>query len=302
MSDKSAILATIVYFDTFDFALTPEEIFMFLWKCQTEIEDCYGTLYRLAGEGVIETKDSYYFLPGRSATVKRRQESVIPTESRLRRAKFGACLISWLPFVRAIFVCNSVAAEMAVAKSDIDFFIVTAEKRIWFARFFTNLILKLFRLRTHEGQSAGQICLSFFASEENLDLAPWRVADDDIYLALWLKQLLPLYDPKQKIYKKIQAENIWVNEFLPNHKFELCKLSDKKLNERSLVSSIGNWFEKQLKFWQQLALRPELKRQAKDLGVGVVMNDGILKFHSNDAREQIRKTWLEKCNVYAKII
>ncbi|MEK7624737.1 MAG: hypothetical protein AAB467_00115, partial [Patescibacteria group bacterium] len=216
MQIESAILSTIVYFDNFDFALTPEEIFQFLWKNNSALEDCYGILRRLAEEDSIETRDSFYFLPGRSANVKRRQESVVPTEERLRKAKFCARLIDWLPFVRAIFVCNSVAAEMAVVKSDIDLFIVTAEGRIWFVRFFTNLFLKLFRLRTHAGHSAGHICLSFFATEKNLNLAPWRVADDDIYLAIWLKQLLPVYDPGQRIYKKIQSENIWVNEFLPN--------------------------------------------------------------------------------------
>lgn len=311
MSNSSAILTTLAYFDTFDFALTPEEIFRFLWNEKADLQDCYGILRKLADEGVVETKDSYYFFPGRSSTVKRRQESVVPTEDRLRRAQLATRLIRWVPFVRAIFVCNSVASEMAVAKSDIDFFIVTAEGRIWLVRFYANLILKLFGLRTHEGHSAGHICLSFFVSEKNLNLAPWRIANDDIYLALWLKQLLPIYDPEQKMFKKIQNENTWVNELFPNANFGIGKLPDeifwrngfiKKLKEWSLRGYIGNFLEKQLKRWQVLNLRPELKELANEGGVGVVLSDGILKFHSNDARAQIRKKWLEKCNVYAKIV
>ena len=306
MTTDSAILATIAYFDIFDFALTPEEIFSFLWKDKVELVDCYGSLHRLTNNQTLETKDSFYFLPGRSSTVRRRQESVMPTEERLRRAKFGARLISWLPFVRAVFVCNSVAAEMAGEKSDIDFFVVTGAGRLWLARFCTNIILKIFRLRTNAEHSAGHICLSFFASENNLNLAPWRVASDDVYLAIWLRQLYPLYDPGQKILRKIQTENAWVMEFLPNADFEMCNLfssviarSDEGTTKQSSRGILGNFLESQLKNFQWANLRPNIKEKAKAGGVDIVLNDGILKFHENDAPLGIREKWLAKCKSYA---
>ncbi len=305
MSTDSAILATIAYFDTFDFALTPEEIFAFLWKDKAELQDCYGSLHRLSNNQTLETKDGFYFFPGRSSTLRRREESVIPTEERLRRAELGARLIGWLPFVRAIFVCNSVAAEMAVEKSDIDFFVVAEAGRLWLVRFCTNIILKIFGLRTNAEHSAGHICLSFFASVNDLNLAPWRVASDDIYLAIWLRQLYPLYDPGQKISQKIQSENAWVSEFLRNADFDDYKYLSgiysadgmvKKFKEWCLSGRLGNFVERQLKQFQWAKLRSNIKEKAKAGGVDVVLTDGILKFHENDARLGMREKWLARCS------
>lgn len=296
---NEAVLATVAYFDVFDFPLTKEEIFKYLWKEKAAAENLSEALKFLVENKKLDNKSSFYFFPGREEIINKRQKAIIPTERKIRRAKFAAKLISWLPFVRAIFICNSVAGETAVAESDIDFFIVTAKGRLWFVRFFTNLILKIFRLRTNASHDADKICLSFYASENSLDFSSLLIAEDDIYFAVWVRQLYPVYDPCD-FKNKIVAENKWIDALMPNLDNHCQILNNKETNgikewlERFLGGRLGDFLENNLRKLQWLKLPTTLKEKSKLNGVNVVLNENFLKMHENDARVEIREKWLKK--------
>ena len=61
------------------------------------------------------------FLPGREVTVEKRRERLLISELKMKLACRAAKKIRAVPFVKAIFVCNSVGTEQAKAKGDIDF-------------------------------------------------------------------------------------------------------------------------------------------------------------------------------------
>ncbi len=311
---QSSIFKTLCYFDSTNFPLTKEELFRFLWCPPTiKYEEFVQKMDAMDALNVpgLQNKWSFYFLHNRGEIVEDRRKRIVPTELFLKRARLAARLIAWVPFLRAIFVCNSVGAETATEKSDVDFFIVSEQGKIWFVRFFTNLILRLFNLRTYGVCLPKRICLSFYVDAKTLDLSPFRIADDDIHLAYWLHQMIPVYDPNN-IYSRFLQENDWTNTFLPYIKSEsgaeyiravrvgkfLVKL--KQFLEGMLQGKIGQKLEQQMKNWQWEKLKPSLKEKAKVANNHVVLQDTILKFHERDTRADYRDRWLIKINDLVK--
>ncbi|HNU95883.1 MAG TPA: hypothetical protein PKH95_00550 [Candidatus Magasanikbacteria bacterium] len=301
---QKAIIKTLSFFSLFSYPLTKEEIFSYLWKLKTDNNLLSEKLEELADNKILAEKYGYYFLPDRDITENRRQH-FLESELKLKIARKAAKKISGIPFISAIFVCNSVAFGTAEKNSDIDFFIVTAKKRLWLVRFLTNIILLIFGLRVGKNKTGNRICLSFYLNEENLDLKNIRVVPEDIYLSFWLATLLPLYDP-QRIGDKIIKENRWLAELLPNFPESLSfyikevkngriKSFFKKILEKTWGKAYGDLMEKQAAEAQKTKLKFSLKEQ---IAPNVVLDDAMLKFHENDRRREYYKKWLEKLQDY----
>lgn len=300
---QTAITKTLSYFSIFNFPLTAPELFSNLWQGTNQsFYDFLNELERLVGLGIISKKCSYYFLPGQVSTVEERRRAVPYVDEKLKRAYRAARLIAGVPFLKAIFVCNSVAAEAADEGSDIDFFIIAHTGRAWLVRIFTNIIIFIFGLRRHGKKVANRICLSFYIDEAHLDLAPLAIAPDDIYLAYWLKQLVPLYDP-EKIYNKLLDANKWQKQWINTsllQPFPAINISVfgkfiKNLFEWCVDGQVGNYLEKVVRTLQQRKIAHTSVGKQRTVASAVVTTDGVLKFHETDARERIRQEWLQNC-------
>lgn len=336
---EQSILRALAYFDLADYPLTKEELFSFLWQppiidydefCEflslrggSEASDevptasrdprfAIGTIPRdrhaPAGLAMTGTKFGYYFLSGREQIVELRRQRLLVSELKMKIARRAAKKIRAAPFLKAIFVCNSVGTEQAKTEGDIDFFIVAAPGRIWLVRFFTNLILRLWGLRTYGPKTNNRICLSFYVDSANLDLSGLRAVEDDVHFIYWLHQMVPLYDP-QNYYAKFLSANIWTEKYLPNFKpnarakYILPVIQSKigrlwqGLWERMWTSGYGNLLENQVKQIQLLKLKPSLKAKAREPDNGVVIKEGVLKFHENDRRLEYYRAWKEKLKI-----
>ena len=82
---------------------------------------------------------------------------------RMRKAKKWAKIISQNFNVAMVALTGSMATGKANAKSDIDFFIQVASKRIWSARFLIMLKLKLAGELPDRYNRSGKICLNWWA-------------------------------------------------------------------------------------------------------------------------------------------
>lgn len=306
---RQSIISTLAYFDLADFPLTAEEFFIFLWQPPVASrEDFLAALAELN----LPNQDDYYFLPGREKIVADRQRKFLISEQKLKIAKKAAKKIRSVPFLRAIFVCNSVGARQADEDSDIDFFIVTDPNRIWIVRFFTNLILRFFGLRTYGQKNKNKICLSFYVDTNHLDLASLRATESDIHFAYWVQQMLPIFDPDDYCSKFLQA-NQWTKMYLPNINLSSRASSQerrgisvqgneigligriwKKIWEKMWQGSYGDVIEKQAKEIQLLKIKPAIKEKSKRNDNGVVISDSVLKFHENDARIKYKEDWERK--------
>ena len=315
-SFQYSVRNTLAYFDLVDFPLTKEDLFAYLWQPP---QITYAEFLSLLPVLQLPEKDGYYFLPGREEIIQIRARRLLISEKKLTIARRAARLIRSVPFLKAIFVCNTVATEQATTDSDIDFFIITAKNRIWITRLLITIILQLFGLRRRKNKIKDKICLSFYVTEDNLDLSKLRVIDDDIHFAFWINQMLPLFDP-QHYYPAFLQANAWTKKYLPHiNPFSLslyidqvnesrCSKIWKKVWEALWSKGYGDLINNEAKKIQlsKISRSQSLLKSTKFSDnkserndKGVVISDTILKFHEKDTRLEYRQRWQ---NRVAKII
>lgn len=303
---EQSILKTLAYFDIFKHPLTREELYSFLWGYHGNLGMAEFSLQleNLIGRGV-DYKWGYYFLSGKSELVEKRRRSILEIEKKMKIAKRAIKKIRWVPFVRAVFVCNTTAASTASESSDIDVFIITRQGRIWLARFLVTTILSIFGLRRTDKKINNRICLSFYLSDNHLNLKDVAIEKPDIYLMYWLAQLIPVFDPSN-IYKKIKSQNKWVLNFVPRAFGKYTLLNRWKVEEGGFSKAVNNFFEKVWgtaygDFLESQAKTIQLNKMKKNLtsvqgepDTRVVVSDSMLKFHENDRRVEYKQCWIDR--------
>jgi hypothetical protein len=223
---EQSILATLAYFDIFEYPLTLFEI----WKNLVNVGngnsipqscgvgfpslcDIEDALNNEELKNKISRKNGFYFLKSVGAqnfvpNYLTRQKRYYIADKKFKRAKKIVWLLSKIPYIKMIAVCNSLGYSNAMEDSDIDFFVITAKNRIWTARFLSVVLIKFLNLRPKiynikdlsrtflgriklrylkdissinelkENQYKkvrDKICLSFFVDEENLNLEKFAI-------------------------------------------------------------------------------------------------------------------------------
>jgi len=289
-------MATLVYFDLFDYPLTIFEIQKRLFGNKTEISNIFDKLQLLQGKGIIGLKNGFYFLNGKDWIIQQRLERYLPANKKFKKALRIAKMFRWLPFIKVIFVCNDLAYSNAPEESDIDLAIITSRKRIWLTRFFTVSLLKVLGLRPTSSKTKDKICLTFFVSEDNLNLQDLMINHQDIHFIYWLAQFVPIYIKDDSIWQKFIQVNHWLKEYLPNWQpyqmtpqrqiKPLPKLTSFVLNlSGKLVTNLDEKFYK----WLQLKIMPKRLKRMANQDTRVTINDQILKFHDKDNRREIQE-------------
>lgn len=288
-------IQTLAYFDLFDHPLTLHELARYTSSEASELEQA------LASHPRIEQVGGFYSLEGRGHVAKKRQHRIWRLEEKMKIARRGAKKLRWVPFVRGVFVCNTVAMGVPSPESDIDVVVLAAPGRLWTVRFFSNLVLKFFRLRTGSNAYADKICLSFFVDTDHLDLSGLAI-EGDIYLSYWLATLVPIYDPYGHHQQWAQS-NSW--SLVPLTSYAIVtrwKVDDNQFQrmkrdawEWLLARRVGAWFESRIKRAQRKKMA---KRGLDPDGCNVVLRDSLMKFHENDRRHSYRDEWQERCEPF----
>lgn len=296
-----SILKTIAYFDIFSYPLTLQELYRWLWKPDGlyNFEQVHQEVMSLKVAGRIETKDGFYFLPNKDAYVNARQDAVILIKQKMQIATKAARCIRYIPFVQAMFVCNTVAGAVPNEKSDIDVFIIAKDKHLWTARLFVTLVFGLLRTKRTKTRIHNKICLSFYTTQSRLNLKDIQISKPDIYLAYWLDQLVPVYDP-DAILQDIYDQNTWVHKKLPNA-FQKKAMHSTWTVKPNIFSRVIHFclsilYIEWLARYMQLKKMNKNQNSLKDLADSrVIVCDTMLKFHENDRREFFKKQFKIKC-------
>jgi len=195
------------------------------------------------------------------------------------KANRWAKIIGHLPGVVAVFLSGSVAQGLGNEDSDIDFFIIAPPGRIWTARFFTNLLLKLtFNLSKPERHKL-RICPNHFITAEALE-----IAEKDAYSAHLFSHNQALYDP-QNLWPQFVEANAWVHEF--GEAFPVLIKSNDKAAEFIATPAKTGLLEKVLRWIQvqKIHRNPDFKRP----GAKIVLKNTELRFHP-DPKNQYWKS------------
>jgi hypothetical protein len=260
------ILKPLVFLDLFDFPLTAYEIWHYLER-RGSIAALKSVLEKVNPE-IIAQKNGFYFLGGRDDIVETRKIRYNYSVAKIKIAKRFARAFALLPFVKTIAVANFIGDHNLRAEGDIDFFIITSARRIWLSRLFCAGLAKLLNSRPTVSNKRDKICLSFYISEEHLDIRDLALGNDDPYFYYWLRGLLPIYD-SNNFYRRFLVAN---------------ELSTENSSDSVVVRH--SWFdilEKIAKTWQLKIMSPALKA-AMNNSDGVVISDSILKLYLGDRR------------------
>lgn len=294
---QKSIFSTIVFFDLFDYPLTELEIWKFLYAPQTKekisLLDIKNELLEIADVG---NKDGFYFLKGRAEIINIRRSRYSESFNKFSKALRAAKFFSLLPFVRMIAIGNFIPSNNAKKEGDIDFFIITKPGRLWLARFIMGSFSHLLGWRPTKKNKQDKICLTFFISEEHLNLKKIALAED-IYFYYWLATLYPVYN-KEGTYQKFISENDWMREFLPN--FNEVMPSPKRQIQKAKFCLLGHllnfsFFERIAKKIQ-IIIMPEHLKALANKNTSVLIDDKILKFHNNDRRQYYQNKFITILN------
>lgn len=248
----------------------------------------------------ISTPSGLVHLPGREETIVRWQSSVRHIDRKLRIARRACRILRWVPFVEAVFACNTVALGNADDDSDIDVLVVVRDQRLWLTRLLVTVALSLAKLRRHGKKIRDRVCLSFYLTPGAFNLSPIAVEPPDIYLAFWLQTLIPLFDPTNAL-EKIRAANAWAKTLAPGNARYVAAPRIRTDHtratrlwrhfwEKSWNGTYGDLLEQQAKNLQARRLKPH--------GKAVIVNDAMMKFHETDRREAYRAAWQKQWNTY----
>lgn len=315
---QKSILATVCYYDVFNHPLTGFEVFKYLInplfiinkfgdKKNQDIEPVRKNSYisilkELKNIPQIEEEKGFYFLRGRKEIVKTRINRQKIAISRWKKVYKIVKFLQICPFIKMIAVCNGLAIRNSKKEADIDFFIIIKKGRIWMTRFFITFLIWIIGEWRHKNKIKERICLSFYITEQALNLKNIAIQPYDIYLAHWILELKPVHYHGD-IYKKFFQENKWLefyflnfgqilNEPHPQLRVSKWAISIRKILEKILKGRIGDLIEKLFKLFEKRKIISKLT--AHDIPTAVVISDEILKFHENDKRKYFQEKFEKK--------
>jgi predicted nucleotidyltransferase len=217
------IIATLAYFDVFNYPLTYAEIFLFLGnKCDSETYNT--TLAHLVVHDTVYRFDGFYTLKNDPNIALRRRAGNSKASEMIKIAeKVGRILIRF-PYVRGVAISGSLSKNFADDNSDIDLFIITAKNRLWIARTFMHLFKKLTFLVNKEDF----FCMNYFIDEQGLE-----IVEKNIYTATEVVTLIPLEG--DTTFEKFYSANAWTLAYLPNN---YMRVASAKPLKRGIIKGL----------------------------------------------------------------
>lgn len=293
---EMAILRTLSYFDIFNYPLKASEIFNFL-HINVSRRELEQTLNKLAAEKQVVQNSDLYSLKCDPSIFERRIKGNLLADRLFPQVKEKADLIFQFPFVRAVMASGSFSKNFMDDKSDFDFFIICAPKRIWISRMLLVLYKKIFLKNSHR-----HFCVNYFIDESNLE-----IDEKNIFTATELATVLPLTGFHH--YERLMAENQnWMSQNFPNLQ---PRPSTGEHNQHGpfktiLEKSINIFFGDKLNRWfKKITLNRWEKTYghlyaASDFKVAFKSTDSVSKNHPRNFQKRIIEEFQTRVNRLAK--
>jgi len=252
---EKSIIKTLAYHDIFDYPLMLEEIFLCLDTNGITKDNLHSALDALLKKNIVYKKNDYFLLNPDNIRINKRVEGNKRAKKKMKIAKRFSKIISFFPYVRAVFLSGSISKGFMDKKADIDYFIITKKNRLWIARFLLVLFKKIFLLNSYKF-----FCINYFISEDNLE-----IEEKNIYTATELVTLIPTYG--SNLYNEFYKANDWLKTYYPNYpKRDIINVSHSKMRlthkiiEPFLNNNFGEKLDDQC---MQMFLRFDRKRYSE---------------------------------------
>ena len=201
-----AILRTILYASLFQFPLTIEELHYFLiHDHETSLQDIQQAIQHSSSlQSRLCRKNGYITFAENSEFITSRIAKEAITQKLSQNAfKYGKWF-SYIPFVRMVSLTGALSARNpAHSQDDFDYLLVTQKGRVWFARAWAIVIVRIARLW------GVNLCPNYVLAEDQL-----YQQKQDLFMAREITQMISIFGSELQV--KLQQENIWTKKYLPN--------------------------------------------------------------------------------------
>jgi hypothetical protein len=267
LKSEESVLKALLYFDMFNYPVTPAEIHMFMDQPLTRSE-LNATLEKLLSKGYIYQLDEFVSLQNNYSLVERRRKGNQLADLLIEKAKKISKRLYGFPYIRAIGVSGSVSKNFADEDADIDYFIITKTNRLWIARTILHLYKKIPFLK---GRNKWY-CMNYFVDE-----AYMQIEEKNIYTATELITLMPMHGAATM--NKFFFANEWAVSYFPNFNFSDLGKKDqaisgwsKKITEFFFNNKPGAWldnyfFRLTTKRWQLKEKQGRLNTKGESMGL-----------------------------------
>ena len=206
----------------------------------------------------------------------------------LKKADKAGKLISAFPFIKGVAISGSLSKYFADDRTDVDFFIITTQNRLWIAR----TLLHLFKKTTYLFNMQDLFCMNYFIDESEP-----VILEKNIYTATEVTTILPVRGVE--VFEIFFKANGWTKNFLPNKNIYLPSVKETKktwlryLVEKALNNRFGDYLDNFLmnltgKTWNSKTLAN--KRNSK----GMVLSMHIGKHFSKPSPDVFQKKLLQR--------
>lgn len=266
---KKNILATLAYFDAFNYPLTREEVCLFLpARYERQIfDEGIACLIRCR---LIFRFDKFYTLKNDPYLVQRRTKGNQKAFEMIQTArKVGNWLIKF-PYVRGIAISGSLSKNYADDGSDIDLFVIAAPNRLWVAR----TLMHCFKKFTFLVNKQHCFCMNYYIDEQGLE-----IAEKNIYTATEVVTLIPIQG--DTTFADFFTANAWTRKYLPNHIMRVS--TAKSLNKNVLKTLIEFLLDNELgSFLDDLFMKITARRWKQKTELKKLNDHGVLLAMATD--------------------
>ncbi len=281
---RSSIVRTLAFFDIFHHPLTSWETWKFLrTDRKVRFEDVVSELSRMTRENGLIHENGLF---GLSRCGALRKQRYLIAEKKFKKALFFGKILSFIPTIRCICVCNSLAYSNADENSDIDFFIMTEARAIWTTRLCAAGMMEILGQRPQEHEKKDKVCLSFYVSEDDQNIERFRLSPSDPYFSFWLATLVPIYQ-RDGAYREFISNNAWIFSEFANwfcHEISPRRTIDPRYRGGK---TFGKFFESVAKRFQ-MRMFPEVLRKKHS---GIHISDTVLRLYATEKRKEYREAY-----------
>ncbi len=270
-----AVLRTLLYGDVFGFAMTDSEIHHFLIGSSASLDEVVSALRDstyLAAQ--VQIADGYYALRGSAAIPQRQARNVASLALWPAARRFG-WILAHLPFMRMVAITGALAMYNSKPSDDIDYLLVTVPGRVWTARAFAVLLVRLVQLWHIV------LCPNYVLAESAL-----RQDKQNLFMAHELAQMVPLAG--HPLYEAMRDANRWADPLLPNAEQPFYREPDvsphglgkmlQRFAELLLTGPLGDALE----HWEHRRKLRKFAAQAQQHGSAAQLDGQRIKGHFND--------------------
>ncbi len=273
-----AILRTVIYADLFNFPLTPSEIHHFLIHDQPVTLGQIETALKQSNDLKLHLhyRGEHVVCWERLALIEKRAQREAASQHLWPLALYYGRWLARLPFVRMVAITGALAVHnVADHDDDLDYMLVTQANRVWLARAFSIILVRLAKFR------GVTICPNYVLAETALDQQR-----KDLFIAHEICQMIPLYG--HPLYWEFRRTNAWTEAHLPNASEMFYQEPDyqvtggwqwlKNLCESGLNGRLGGWLEQ----WEYKRKFRRFSPDLKQPDSSALLDENTVKGHFND--------------------